>query len=260
VNAALLLIGSGCLVCLLPVALYLLFLAFLNKRPHPTLLSGRWDLTCLLLGLSGFILVGGPVLLSAFDSSLRGYFFEGSFGHVRQTLHADVTLWSFLAGAYVAILAATIFLLMRIRGRVTVIYNLAPEEAESLLASVLERLRLPWRKRSGVFEVGSLPNDGAEAIEKILPPAAGETPLRFSSLLEVSRFPAMHHVSLRWSEEEPEVRRAVELELERTLPNIASPPNPAGGWFITASVALFLVMFICMGFLIFSMMFTSNPP
>jgi hypothetical protein len=260
VNAALLLIGSGCLVCLLPLALYLLFLAFLNKRPHPTLLSGRWDLTCLLLGLSGFILVGGPVLLSAFDSSLRSYFFGGSFGHLQQTLHADATLWSFLAGAYVALLTATIVLLMRACGRVTVIYNVAPEETEPLLASVLQRLRLPWRKRSGVFEVGSLPNDGAEPAEKIVSPTTAEIPFRLSSLLEVNRFPAMHHVSLRWSEEEPEVRRAVELELERTLPNIASPPNPAGGWFITASVALFLVMFICMGFLIFSMMFTSNPP
>jgi hypothetical protein len=257
VNAALLLIGSGCLVCLLPLALYLLFLAFLNKRPHPTLLSGRWDLTCLLLGLSGFLLVGGPVLLSVFDSTLRGYIFEGNFGRIRQTLHADATLWSVLAGDYVVILTVTILLLMRSRGRVTVIYNLAPEETETLLAGVLERLRLPWRKRSGILELGSLPND-AHPTEKPSPAATGEIPFRLSSLLEVNNFPAMHHVTLRWSKAEPEVRRAVEREVERILPNIASPPNPAGGWFITASVALFLVMLLCMGFLISWMLLTTT--
>jgi len=258
VNAALLLIGSGCLVCLLPLALYLLFLAFLNKRPHPTLLHGRWDLTCLLLGLSGFLLVGGPLLLSAFDSNLRGYVFEGSFGQIRQALHADATLWPFLAGGYVVLLAATIFFLMRSRARLSVIYNLAPDETETLLASVLERLRLPWRKRSGIFEVGSLPNNDAPPPEKASPPATGESPFRLSSLLEVNSFPAMHHVTLRWSDEEPEVRRAVELELERTLPNTASTPNPAAGWFITASVALFLVMLLCMGFLISWMLLTPT--
>jgi hypothetical protein len=260
VNTALLLIGSGCLVCLLPLALYLLFLASLNKRPHPTLLNGRWDLACLLLGLSGFLLVGGPVLLSAFDSRLRATIFEGNFGHIRQSLHPDATLWSILAGIYVAILAATILLLIRSRGRVAVIYNLAFEDTEHVLAAVFERLHLPWRKRSGIFEVGSLPNDGTDPTGKTAPPANGESPFRMNSLLEVNAFPAMHHVTLRWSDEDPQVRRAVEVELDRTFPNIASPPNPAGGWFITASVALFLVMFVCMGFLIFWLMFTSNPP
>jgi hypothetical protein len=259
VNAALLLIGSGCLVCLLPLALYLLFLASLNKRPHPTLLNGRWDLACLLLGLSGFLLVGGPVLLSAFDSRLRATIFEGNFGHIRQSLHPDATLWSILAGVYVASLAVTILLLMRSRGRVIVIYNLAPEDTENVLACVLERLHLPWRKRSGILEVGSLPNDGAHPTEKFAPPASDESPFRSSSLLEANSFPAMQHVTLRWSDEEPEVRRAVELELDRALLNITSPPNPVAGWFITASVALFLVMLLCMGFLISWMLLTPTP-
>src|SRR5262249_32311936 len=147
---ALVLIGSGCLVCLLPLALYLLFLAYLNNRRQPSLLSGTWDLACLLLGLSGFFLVGGPVLLSAFDSAWRALVFEGS-GHLRSVPRSDAVVWSILAAVYILALAAVIVLLLRARQRIGVIYNFPPVGAEDMVAGSLERLGLRWRQNHGVF-------------------------------------------------------------------------------------------------------------
>jgi hypothetical protein len=263
-NTALLLIGSGCLVCLLPLALYLLFLAFLNNRPRPTLLSGRWDLTCMLLGLSGFILVGGPVLLSAFDSTWRAIIFEGNFAHARSQLRDEPATWSILAAIYVLGMATAIILMMRARQRVSVIYNLG-SDVDVLVARALDRLGLRWRKQFGAYEV--LPpqasgdtKEAADSDGKPLPAYREDAAFFRASQLEVDPFPAMSHVTLRWYEADPAMRRVVESELLKLLDHTPSPPNPAGSWFLTGSLMLFFVMLVWTGVLVFWMVRTPPGP
>src|SRR5262249_8831720 len=53
-EATLYLLLVGILVCLFPLALYCLFLAWLHQRPQPTLMPGRWDFVGVLVALSGF--------------------------------------------------------------------------------------------------------------------------------------------------------------------------------------------------------------
>src|SRR5271154_6686602 len=61
----------GALVFLFPVAAYCLFVAMLNSRHHPTMISGPWDFAGVLFALSGFLLAGGPAMLGAFYSGWR---------------------------------------------------------------------------------------------------------------------------------------------------------------------------------------------
>src|SRR4051794_41973769 len=61
----------------MPLAIYLLYLAHLNGRTPPTLVPGPWDFGAVLLGLSGFLLLAGPLLITLADSAWRGYAFGG---------------------------------------------------------------------------------------------------------------------------------------------------------------------------------------
>jgi hypothetical protein len=257
-NPALVLIGSGCLVCLLPLALCFLFLSFLNNRRQPTLLSGAWDLAFLLLGLSGFFVVGGPIMLSAFDSLLRGYLFEGNFGQIRAMLRSDAVAWSILCASYVATLAVGINVLLRWRRRVSVIYNLSAADPEILVTQALGRLTTPWRKLNGIFEIQ--PEAPAATLGTATGSANGNSnSFVGASTLQVDAFPTMRHVTLTWYNAEPLVRRAVEGELTKELDSVTSPPNPAGSWFLTGAVALLFVMLLWMGVLIFWMIRAPVP-
>jgi len=62
------LILAACFIgvfCLAPLAVYLLWLAAVHRRGQPVPISGGGDLTALLIGLSGFILAGAVVTLTA---------------------------------------------------------------------------------------------------------------------------------------------------------------------------------------------------
>ena len=50
-------------VSLFPLALYLFFLSGLNRRDHPVLLHGLWEVLALFFALSGFLLWTGPQLM-----------------------------------------------------------------------------------------------------------------------------------------------------------------------------------------------------
>src|SRR5262245_51729153 len=90
-EAALYLLLVGILICLFPLALYFLFLAWLHQRPQPTLMPGRWDFVGVLVALSGFLLVGGPGVLAMAAMQFR--FREGSFAELRDQWAQTGTAW-----------------------------------------------------------------------------------------------------------------------------------------------------------------------
>ena len=138
-DATIIFIGSGCLVCLMPLAVYFLYLSYLNGRTPPTFVSGPWDLAAVLLGLSGFIILSGPLLVSLIDSTWRSYAF-GGWANLRGIGQREARVGSFLASGYFLILVCAIPLLLRSRRRVTAIYNVASTMVESTLTGILEEL------------------------------------------------------------------------------------------------------------------------
>src|SRR5687768_10963759 len=138
----------------MPLALYLLFLSFLNQRERPTLMSGPWDFACLMLGLSGFLLVGGPVVLSLFDSTLRSHLFSGNFQQMRTAWDANSRIWSLIAASYLALLILCIMLVLMIRRSVTIVYNVDTSTLETMVSQVLDALGIGWTRIIGGFQIG----------------------------------------------------------------------------------------------------------
>lgn len=239
-------IGGGSLICLMPLALYFLFLATLNQRRRPTMLTGLWDFTCLLLGLSGFLLLGGPILVGAINSALRNILLSGTFAEFRAAWRSSGMVWSILAGSYLASLTALIALFMLLRRKVTVIYNVGPDALSELLTGLLEAKNLKWRHLPGGLEIvrprGSVDGEPRAMMHDD------------RAVLTIRSFPALRHASLEWRDGETALLRAeVESGVDELLQTMEAGPNPAGGWFMSTAITIFVIMLIWMAFLIWVM-------
>jgi hypothetical protein len=244
----------------MPLAIYLLFLAYLNQRSQPTMISGPWDFAAVLLGLSGFILLGGPLLLSVIDARWRATVFGGgSFAELRAVWDANHRVWGRLAAAYVVVMIAGIVFAMRSRRKVTAIYNLDAAGVEESFLAAVESLSLGCRRIMGGYEIGRRkirptdPNGKVEAIFHETVIFEGGT-----SFVRIESYPWTNHSCLIWPHYDEDLRREVEGKLESALQTIESPDNSAGGWFLTAAVALFFSMLLWMGFLIYQLFFARN--
>jgi hypothetical protein len=116
------------------------------------MISGSWDFAGVLFALSGFLLIGGPLILEGLNRTGRSLWLR-SEADSAQTVgeywwFIRVALWAL----YFATLAAcSIFLLWK-RARTTSIYNVDPPAFDEALAGVLNRLPVHWaRARNRVF-------------------------------------------------------------------------------------------------------------
>src|SRR5436190_17169552 len=116
----LILLGAGCLVCLTPLAIYLLYLSHLNGRTPPTLVPGPWDFGAVLLGLSGFLVLAGPLVLTLADSVWRGYAF-GGWADLRGVGRQEAVAGSLMAVGYLIVVGVGITWLLRARRPVTAV-------------------------------------------------------------------------------------------------------------------------------------------
>jgi hypothetical protein len=240
---ALVLIGSCCLICLLPLSLYFLFLSHLHSRRRPMMLDGKWDFACLLLGISGFLLILGPLLLTIVDSTWRSIFVSGQLHRLGSVFEKQAILWSGLGTVYVVAMVGLLVALLRSRGRSSVIYGMPANRFDALFSATLERVRRVWRVQKNVYEIR-----GGRS-ETDVPVADAND---FAEV-EVDPFPSMGLVTLHWDEPVSAIRTEVELELEKTFERLETPSSPAAGWFLTASVSIFMVMLVWMAFLIYTM-------
>jgi hypothetical protein len=220
----LLLLGLGSLICLVPLAAYLLYAGGLNARTPPTLVPGPWDFTGVLLGLSGFLLLTGPVLLSVLDSHLRSYMY-GNWADLRSIGSREVKAWSFMAAGYLLIMGSLVSLLLRLRRPLTAVYNVAPEGVESALTTVLEDKGFAWRRGVGRIEISA--GRGGEV----------------TAAVRVTLFPMTGHAALRWYGDYPAIRHDVEAALPAALAAYAPNRNPTAGWLYTAAASILVVLF-----------------
>lgn len=243
----LILLGSGCLVCLTPLAIYLLYLSHLNSRTPPTLVPGAWDFGAVVLGLSGFLILAGPLLLSLVDSVWRGYVFAG-WDALRGAGRREAVAASYMAVGYLILLGVAIMVLVRGRRPLTAVYNVAASQAEAAVIEVLEQFGYSWRRAEGRVEIGLRKADDPAA-----PPPGRSFPHELAAV-RVDAFPATGHATLRWSGAYDGVRREVEAVLPATLAVHGGGKNPVAGWLFTAAVTILIVMLLWLVALIYIVM------
>jgi hypothetical protein len=270
---------------LFPLTLYCLSLALINRRPGPTLVPGSWDFVGVVFAASGFLLLGGPSILTGFNERWRLFWLLGRFHALRELSEQSWYFWLLVSLLYYFVVVAGVAWLLQRRRALTAVYNVEPEVLEGTLTRVLERLGYSWAQAGRRFflrlpdQAPALPASPkpavAEAVQTSLPPAAAGVAAKGlpphgamtaaeialsddASVVELEPFPLMRHVTLNWEVEDPAARQQVEAELGRALAEVRTPENPAGGWFLSLSISGFFVMFGLLFILVFVSLYVRH--
>ena len=257
-----------------PLALYLLVLGWINRRPRPVVMSGSWEFAGVLFALSGFLLVGGPALLGGFDEQTRWFWLLGETEPARPlSAGADTqlgrpgpgevgeaeparagsadtwmtTIWIAVRVLYfVAVGGGAALVLWRCR-RLTSLYNVDTRTLFAVLEQTFHALGLTARRTGCSFLIGDRATEAA-------PKDVGS-----NTTLHVDAFPAMRHATLRWAPADSPVRREVEQELTLTLAEAARTQQETihGGCLSLVGVVLFALALAAVGLLI---LFRFYPP
>jgi hypothetical protein len=242
------------LIFLFPMSIYCLALGLLNRRPGPVLVAGTWDFLGVLFGLSGFLLAGGPAILSNVSGSWRGF------------LRPDATppsdwqrlLMTALLVLYFVLLAAGVLLVLWRRRGATAVYNVETERFEDVFGQVLDSLGLSWARAGNRFYIQAgeglpaAPAAYSAGVEQRVSakPLPSPAPAEKAVVVEADPFPLLRHVTVRWGTMDAALRREVEGELARALSGMRTHYNPATGWLLSAASALFILIFLVMLFLL----------
>ncbi len=171
-----------------PLALYLIVLGWINRRPRPVTMGGTWDFAGVLFAVSGFVLAGGPAFLGSLDERSRLFWLLGETGTADGGSDSG-TFWIAVRLFYFAVVAGGAAVLLWRGRRLTSVYNVDTPTVVSALEQAFQRLGLtPIRSGDSYTSVG------------------GPT-------VEVDSFPLMRHVTLRWDPADAPLRREVEREL-----------------------------------------------
>jgi hypothetical protein len=248
------------LAFLFPVAVYLLVLGRVNRRRTPLRVSGVWDFVGLLGALSGFLLVGGPAVLSSLSSpNWRSFWVTG-----QPPQEQGWPLWVVLAAAYFVVVAGGTAFLFWYQRHLTAIYNVEPGALERLLGQICRDLGLTPVRSSNLFLFGMplrtiapkpASSEGIQAPHYRPPRRAEEESIQASpekprlvgavndlagetAVLEVNEFRMMWHATLRWDPAQSNLRREIEAELDRALAETPTPEHELGPWLTLIGLAM----------------------
>jgi hypothetical protein len=239
----------------LPLAFYVLVLGIINRRPHPLMVSASWDFVGILFAASGFLVFGGPFVISTLNETWRNWLLlgpraEGSSG---DSLWVAALLLSVL---YFAVVVAGAALMLWLLRKQTAIYNIDLASFEEALAAACARLGL-HPSRSGASYLFDPAKDllaaaAEKAGEGIVTEARPPRQLALSQgpqllLLDVDYFRPMRHVTLRWSAAASLLRKELETELANQLSETVVPPSEVGAW-LTVLAFLMLALAFLIGF------------
>lgn len=193
-----------------PLGLYLLWLARLNRRDHPTVVAGTWDAAALLAALSGFVLFGGGLVLTLVRSNAR-YWTRGNFEALKDAWHQEQTAWVLTATAYALAVGGGAVALLLTRRRTLVVYNVEPDVFEATLAEAFDLLGRPVERRGNLW--------------------VGGTPL-----VEVEPTPAGNAVAVRWVGDDPRLFEDLQRHLRAATPTAPGADLEAARWLMTGAV------------------------
>jgi hypothetical protein len=270
------------LAVLFPIAVYLGVLGWINRRPRGLLVSGPWDFAGILFAASGFLLLGGPALLSSLtQTDAWRNFWVMAKRSPNDNLHESLIFGRVvLFGVYFVIVVGVSALLLRRRRRLTAIYNVDPALVETVLGETFERWQLPFVQTGNVLLID--PNLGglssrlapaqegtppvsapSELVEKVTtwgkrhwqvpdgtPASAPSVLVEKVTTLEVEASIGMCHVTLLWDPPDSLLRREIEGQLRRALSQRHAPPGTVGDWLLLASSILFFLLLVGAGVLV----------
>jgi hypothetical protein len=212
--------------CLIPLAMYLLWLAQITRRGRPTPVSGPWDFAGLVMGLSGFIVFGGGLLLTLFQSNFR-YWMRGNMEALRAAWIQERVTWSLFVTFYLAVVFGGIALTFLARRRTLVVYHVEPAAFETALVEVFEQLGRPIERRGKLWASGDIP------------------------LCTVDTFEAGQTVTLRWVSNDLRLYEDVTRMLRAALATQSSGDNPASRWLMAAAVGTGAIVLCSFGLLVY---------
>ncbi len=258
------------LVSLFPLAIYLFFLASLNRRDRPAMIHGGWEAAALLFALSGFLLYTTPRLLNEL------YLGEVIALPVERTTEAEfeaiysrwLVIWIVYYVAVVALAALVVLTRVHYRG----IYNVDLEGFRQGLVKALEELGLVSRAEgptlflypapvpSRTTRLGAAESDFSDAVQANAPvPAADSLSSELSgppsAEVRFDVFPALSHVSLFWAEGETEFRERFQSTLMRHLEEAGAHDNAVAGWLVGIGSMLFGGLFMLVALFAFGYFF-----
>ena len=218
------------LVCLMPLTFYLCWLASVNKKSRPTVVSGRWDFAIVLAALSGFLLVGGALLLTMVQSDSR-FFLRGNFAQLREGWEQSSAAWLLIALGYFTLVIGASALTLTNRMRWLSIYNVDTESVERAIDAALA--------------LGHIENAARY----------GNRWTHGPGILDIVPFRGMSHVTIRLLSESPETRAEIERHLRSEFSNTAAADNAAGAWIGTLAGAGVLLNLCLVGLAMYVLYF-----
>lgn len=213
--------------CLIPLALYLWWLAQVTRRDHPKPISGPWDFAGLLLGLSGFVVFGGGLLLTLCQSNFR-YWMRGNVEAFRGAWIQERVTWLLLVSVYLLAVGGIAGLTLLARRRSVVVYNVEPAAFETLLSEVFDQLGRPAERRGRLWV------------------SAGP-------LCEVDTFEGGRTATLRWASDDTRLFEEVDRQLRAALATQSTDDNPASRWLSAAAVGTATTAACCFGLLLYGL-------
>ncbi|MBY0458429.1 MAG: hypothetical protein K2V38_13905 [Gemmataceae bacterium] len=213
-------------LCFGPLGLYLLWLARVTRRDRPTAVAGPWDFAGLAVGLSGFALFGGGLVLSLVQSNFR-FWMRGNFEALRAVWIQERVTWSLLAFFYLVLVVGACALALLSRRRSVVVYNIAPDEFEALVGEVFEQLGRPIERRGNTWVAGQ-------------------------PLFALDAFEGGRTVTLRWLSPDEGLCAEVERLLRAALSaHPASDDNAVTRWLMAGASGSAAVVACCFGLFLY---------
>jgi hypothetical protein len=242
------------LAFVVPIAVYCLVLAIINRRRHPVIVSGPWDFAGVLFAASGILLVGGPAILTGLYEQWRLSWLLGQTRYL-QGIGENWSFWISLWLLYFGVVAGGSALILWRRRGLTSIYNVEPAVFTEVLTQVLDRLGLEWLNNGPRRLLVRFPEPPADTIP-VLADHAPSYPQRTAiaaqrtskstspwAELALEPFPVMHHVTLHWRGQDEPVRPEVESGLAKALAQVRTRQNPVAAWFLCLALGLFFSAF-----------------
>ena len=252
------------MVFFLPLSIYLFYLSSINRASHARVVTGVWDIAGMLGALSGFLLIGGPAILSGLYEQWRMSWLLGNFQRL-QEIRGTWNEWIMLYAAYfVGVVCLTTWLLLQARNK-TSIYNVEEGELELALRRSLDESNIVWervgdhqlvlygargRDSAGEVQRSSTVSNSSVSTDRTLSGTSVLSEKTNASGLFWRPFQALHHVALNWTNVDRDIRESIEDRLANHLNRVASPANHAAAWFFTAGLMLMLFSFFTLGVLI----------
>lgn len=193
--------------CLSPLAVYLLWLAAVNRRPRPTVVSGPSDFLALVGGLSGFLIFGLLIFVTVMQSNTR-YGFRGNGAQLRELWDREKVYWLVTAGAYIGVVGAGVTVGYVRRGRSLSVYGVDPDGVIAVIDTEMSDYDPPL-KRTGY---------------------------RWGDAIRMDPYPGLGHATVTVTTADASLVGEFDRRLRRALPLAAPSATTPAAWFHTAAL------------------------